>query len=77
MERVRSRISDLKGFEMQSCLLLIRKNLETTSGRQQVVESLDKGTSVITIDLESVGDDDETWEGIVTQILESDRCICI
>ena len=62
---------------MQSCLLLIRKNLETTSGRQQVVEALDKGTSVITIDLESVGDDDETWEGIVTQISESDRCICI
>ena len=62
---------------MQSCLLLIRKNLETTSGRQQVVEALDKGTSVITIDLESVGDDDETWEGIVTQILESYRCICI
>ena len=62
---------------MQSCLLLIRKNLETASGRQQVVEALDKGTSVITIDLESVGDDDETWEGIVTQILESDRCIGI
>ena len=61
---------------MQSCLLLIRKNLETASGRQQVAESLDKGTSVITIDLESVGDDDEVWEGIVTLILESDRCIC-
>jgi hypothetical protein len=41
------------------------------------VEALDKGTSVITINLESVGDDDEVWEGIVTQILESDRCICI
>ena len=42
-----------------------------------VVDALRRTEDVVEIELDSLGDDAEAWDGALAQILESEQCLCI
>jgi len=62
---------------MKKVALLVRGQHRTSNSLNSVVEALRRSEDVMEIDLDSLGDDAEAWDGALTQILESEQCVCI
>ena len=62
---------------MKKVALLVRGQHRTNNALNSVVEALRRSEAVMEIDLDSLGDDAEAWDGALAQILESEQCVCI
>ena len=62
---------------MKKVALLVRGQHRTNNALNSVVEALRRSEAVMEINLDSLGDDAEAWDGVLTQILESELCVCI
>ena len=62
---------------MKKVVLLVRGQHRTSNSLKSVVEALRRSEDVVEIELDSLGDDAEAWDGALTQILESEQCVCI
>ena len=62
---------------MKKVVLLVRGQHRTSNTLGSVVDALRRTEDVVEIELESLGDDAEAWDGALAQILESEQCVCI
>ena len=62
---------------MKKGTLLVRGQHHTNNALNSVVEALRRSEAVMEINLDSLGDDAEAWDGALAQILESEQCVCI
>ena len=62
---------------MKKVALLVRGQHRTSDTLGSVVDALRRSEGVMEIDLDSLGDDAEAWDGALVQILESEQCVCI
>ena len=62
---------------MKKVTLLVRGLHNTNKSLNSVVEALRRSEAVMEINLDSLGDDAEAWDGALAQILESEQCVCI
>ncbi|MGA0344684.1 MAG: hypothetical protein ACO3RT_00550 [Arenicellales bacterium] len=47
------------------------------SHTQQLLSALGEDQSITVVDLDSLGEADESWDQLVVQIVGSKRCICL
>ncbi len=62
---------------MKKVALLVRGQHRASNQLNGVVEALRRCADVVEIELDSLGDDAGAWDGALTQILESEQCVCI
>ena len=62
---------------MRKVVLLVRGQHRTSNTLDSVVDALRRTKDVVEIELDSLGDDAEAWDGALAQILESEQCVCI
>ena len=62
---------------MRKVVLLVRGQHCTSNALGSVVDALRRTKDVVEIELDSLGDDAEAWDGALAQILESEQCVCI
>ena len=62
---------------MKKVALLVRGQHRTNNALNSVVEAWRRSEAVMEINLDSLGDDAEAWDGVLAQILESEQCVCI
>ena len=62
---------------MTKVVLLVRGQNRTSNTLGSVVDALRRTEDVVEIELDSLGDDAEAWDGALAQILESEQCVCI
>ena len=62
---------------MRKVVLLVRGQHRTSNELGSVVDALRRTKDVVEIELDSLGDDAEAWDGALAQILESEQCVCI
>ena len=62
---------------MKKVALLVRGQHRTNNALNSAVEALRRIEAVMEINLDSLGDDAEAWDGALAQILESEQCVCI
>ena len=62
---------------MKKVVLLVRGQRRTSNTLGSVVDALRRTEDVVEIELDSLGDDAEAWDGALAQILESEQCVCI
>ena len=55
----------------------MRGQHRTSNTLGSVVDALRRTKDVVEIELDSLGDDAEAWDGALAQILESEQCVCI
>ena len=62
---------------MKKTVLLIRSQYDTGGALGKFADAVRQTEGVVAIDLDCLGDDAEAWNGVLTQILESELCVCI
>ena len=64
-------------MEMERTVLLIRSKTNGGKVLNEFSDALRRMEGTLEIDLDCLGDDAEAWDGVLTQILESELCVCI
>ena len=62
---------------MARTVLLVRSNTDVGKAQYGFSDALRRMEGALDIDLDCLDDDVEAWDGVVTQILESEQCVCI
>ena len=62
---------------MERTVLLIPSKANGGRALNEFSDALRRMEGTLEIDLDRLGDDAEAWDGVLTQILESELCVCI
>jgi hypothetical protein len=62
---------------MVEFLVITRSFGDDDAHRQRLLAALKEDQSITEVDLDSLGEADESWDQLVAQIVVSKRCICM
>ena len=62
---------------MERTVLLIRSKTNGGKALREFSDALRRLEGTLELDLDCLGDAAEAWDGVLTQILESELCVCI